>query len=248
MNLFHVGSEFKRFFRGRLAPLALLVIILLPLLFGGLLVWSYWDPVGRINKLPVALVNSDQGATVDGEYINAGDQIVENLMASPEITLTEVSPEEAREGIDNGTYYFGIELPTDFSQAATSVRSDNPHQATLNAVYNNNNGFLAQVLGNNVVTVVLKTINSELGANVADRLLVGFNTIGDGMKQAGDGANQLSDGATRARDGSQQLAAGAGQLNEGITEAASGAERLRDGATELDQGLGRATQGADQLA
>lgn len=248
MNLFHIGSDFKRFFRGRLAPLALLVIILLPLLFGGLLVWSYWDPVGRINKLPVALVNSDKGVMVEGERINAGNTIVDNLLANDQITLSLVSPEEASQGIEDGTYYFGIEFPEDFSEAATSARSDKPHQATLNAVYNNNNGFLAQVLGNNVVTVVLNTINTELGAQVADKLLVGFNTIGDGMKQAGDGANQLSDGAQRAKDGSAELASGAGRLSDGLQSADSGAQQLASGASQLDQGLGTASTGADQLA
>lgn len=248
MNLFHIGSEFKRFFRGKLGPLALLVIILLPLLFGGLLVWSYWDPVGRINRLPVALVNSDTGAELDGERVNVGDQIVENLLANDQITLTEVSPEEATQGIEDGTYYFGIEFPEDFSEAATSVSSDNPHQATLNAVYNNNNGFLAQVLGNNVVMVVLNTINTELGSQVADRLLVGFNTLGEGMRQAGDGAQQLNDGAQRAKDGGTELASGASQLNDGLKAADDGAQQLASGAQQLDQGLATASNGADQLA
>lgn len=248
MNLFHVGSEFKRFFRGKLGPLALLVILLIPLLFGGLLVWSYWDPVGRINQLPVALVNSDKGAEVGGERINAGDTIAQNLLANDQITLTEVSPEEAARGIEDGTFYFGIELPEDFSEAATSVNTDDPHQATLNAVYNNNNGFLAQVLGNNVVAVVLDTINTELGAQLADRLLVGFNTIGEGMRQAGDGASRLNDGAKRAKDGGTELASGADQLDNGLKAADDGAQQLASGAQQLDQGLGTASSGADQLA
>ena len=61
MSGLHIGTDFRKFLHGKLPPLALTAIILLPLLFGGLFVWSYWDPLGNLYKLPVALVNSDEG-------------------------------------------------------------------------------------------------------------------------------------------------------------------------------------------
>ncbi|MCQ9351487.1 YhgE/Pip family protein [Corynebacterium sp. 153RC1] len=104
MNLFHIGSELRRFGHGKLPPVAITVIILLPLLFGGLFVWSYWDPIGRINQLPVAIVNSDQGTTVDGKELNAGDEVTKSLIANTQTDFIEVTPEQAREGIADGTY------------------------------------------------------------------------------------------------------------------------------------------------
>lgn len=44
MNLLHITTDTKRFAKGKLPPLALLVILLLPLLFGGMFVWAYWEP------------------------------------------------------------------------------------------------------------------------------------------------------------------------------------------------------------
>ena len=164
LNGLHLGSELKRFSRGKLPPLALTVIVMLPLLFGGLFVWSYWDPVDRINKMPIALVNSDEGATVDGQQLNAASQIVNKLQESDQVRLEQVSSQDAMSGVNDGTYYFAIEFPTDFSEAAVSANSDTPHQAKLNVVFNTNNGFMAMTLGNQVVVRIIDTINEELGA------------------------------------------------------------------------------------
>ena len=72
MSGLHIGTDFRKFLNGKLPPLALIAIMLLPLLFGGLFVWSYWDPLGNLYKLPVALVNSDEGEN--------GDQVVDELL------------------------------------------------------------------------------------------------------------------------------------------------------------------------
>ncbi|MBP3087708.1 YhgE/Pip domain-containing protein [Corynebacterium sp. sy017] len=248
MSLFHIGSELRRFGHGKLPPLTALVIVLIPLLFGGLFVWSYWDPVGRLNNMPVAVVNSDEGTTVAGREVHAGDQIVSALLNNDKVNFIEVDADDAKKGIDNGTYYFGIELPTDFSAAAVSANTETPHQATLNAVYNNNNGFLATMLGNQVVAQVLATINENLGSQVATQLLVGFNTINGGVHAAGAGATQLSEGTGAAREGSQQLAQGSGSLEQGIAQTNDGAHSLAAGAGELSENIAKASAGADQLA
>ena len=48
----HIGSNFRKFGHGKLPPLAMIAITLIPLLFGGLFVWSYYDPLGNLHKPP----------------------------------------------------------------------------------------------------------------------------------------------------------------------------------------------------
>lgn len=104
----HTGSHFRKLFNGTLPPLALIAICLLPLLVGGLFVWSYWDPLGNLDKIPVALVNSDEGAEgPDGEERNAGNEVTEKLLELEPMNFVEVSPEEARQGIAEGRFYLG---------------------------------------------------------------------------------------------------------------------------------------------
>ena len=248
MSLLHIGTELRRFGRGKLPPIALSVVMLLPLLFGGLFVWSYWDPIGHLNKLPVALVNSDKGAMIKGKHTVAGDQIVDKLIESKAVDFYQVTPDDAREGIANGTYYFAIELPTDFSEAVASANTPTPHQATLNAVFNNTNGLLGTALGNQVVTRVLATINENLGSQMVNQLLVGFGTIDQGLHKAGDGAAKLKEGSGKARDASGKLADGSKQLGDNLKTAKDGAAELDQGAQRLATNLGTADDAASQLA
>src|SRR5690348_16188405 len=109
------GSEIKRFGRSRMTRAAIVVLMLLPLVYGALYLWAYWDPFGQVDKMPVALVNSDRGAVVSGLQINVGAEIAKSLTDDASLNWHVVDEEEARKGVDHGTYYFMLELPSDFS-------------------------------------------------------------------------------------------------------------------------------------
>ena len=83
--------ELRRFGRGKLPRAALVALLVLPLLYGALYLWSFWDPYGRLDKIPVALVNADKGATADGKKITAGDDITKGLHDSKTFDWQEVS-------------------------------------------------------------------------------------------------------------------------------------------------------------
>ena len=48
--------ELRRFFRGRLTTAAVVVLAVIPLLYGALYLAAFWDPYGRLNHIPAALV------------------------------------------------------------------------------------------------------------------------------------------------------------------------------------------------
>lgn len=248
MNLFHFGSELRRFASARLPRAAFVVLVLLPLIFGGLFPWAYWDPITGLKDLPVAVVNSDKGADIDGKHIDAGTQIQDKLVTNDKVGFVATSAEEAARGVADGTYYFALELPEDFSESVVSVKSDKPHAAEIATVFNNANGFIATMLGNQVTKEVISTIDAELGKQATDQLLVGFNTISSGMGQAADGAGKLKEGVSSARQGSSTLADGTGTLAEKVGELDTGAQKLATGASQLDEGIKKANEGANQLS
>lgn len=258
----HIGTELRRFGHGKLPPLALVVIICLPLIFGALFVWSYFDPIGRLDKLPVAVVNSDEGADSPQGRLDAGQQVVDGLLDNRRLDFHVVDAEEARAGLDSGRYYFAVEIPHDFSAAGSSIRSGTPRSATINVAFNNRNGFISTTLGNMVTLVMVDTVDATIGRNITNQLLVGLSTVGHGIDQAADGAGQLAAGATtahdgattlaggtrRAVDGAGRLADGAATLNDGMGQAQAGTNRLRDGIERLDSGLSTAQDGSHRLA
>jgi putative membrane protein len=228
------GSEIKRFGRSRMTRAAIVVLMLLPLVYGALYLWAYWDPFGHVNKMPVALVNSDRGAVVSGQQINAGTEISKSLTADRSLDWHVVTPQEARDGVEHGKYYFMLELPPDFSAAIASPVTGQPRQANLIAVYNDANNYISTSIGRTAISQVLNAVSARISGQAVNQVLSVVVSSGAGIKQAADGAKQLADGAA-------QVDNGAGQLSAGLHTARSGSAQLATGAKQLSDGINEAT-------
>lgn len=228
------GSEIKRFWRSRMTRAAIVVLMLLPLVYGALYLWAYWDPFGHVNKMPVALVNSDRGTTVQGQQLNAGAEVAKSLTADGSMDWHVVDADEAREGVDHGKYYFMLELPPDFSEAIASPLTGQPKQAKLIAVYNDANNYISSSIGRTATDQVLNAVSTRISGQAVNQVLSVVVSSGSGIKQAADGARQLADGAVQVDDG-------AGQLSTGLHSARSGSAQLAAGAKQLSDGITRAT-------
>jgi putative membrane protein len=248
------GSEIKRFGRSRMTRAAIVVLMLLPLVYGALYLWAYWDPFGHVNKMPVALVNSDRGAVVSGQQINAGAEIAKSLTADRSLDWHVVNPEEARDGVEHGKYYFMLELPPDFSAAIASPVTGQPRQAKLIAVYNDANNYISSSIGRTAIDQVLNAVSSRISGQAVNQVLSEVVSSGAGIKQAADGAKQLDDGAGQlvagldsARSGSAQLATGARQLSDGINQATDPLLAVTKAISQIGGNATAVQQAADQI-
>ncbi|BBY25316.1 YhgE/Pip domain-containing protein [Mycobacterium stomatepiae] len=221
------GSELKRFGRNRLTRVAIVVLMLLPLVYGALYLWAFWDPFGHTNKMPVALVNSDRGAMINGEQFNAGAEIAKSLTADGGLDWHVVDLSEARRGVDHGKYYFMVELPPDFSESIASPVTGQPKKANLIAVYNDANNYISTSIGRTAISQVLNAVSDRISGHAVNHMLSVVVSSGAGIKQAADGAARLDDGA--------------GQLLSGLDSARSGSAKLADGARQLSDGINQAT-------
>src|SRR6478609_5409204 len=256
------GTELRRFRRGLLPKLAVVAMLAIPLLYGALYLWAYWDPTGNLDRLPVALVNADEGATRDGEPLRAGDDVVDELLDSDALDWRQVDADQAAAGVSDGTYYFAVTLPADFSTDIASIGGDTPTSAEIDVTYNDANSYLASTLGRSAMTQIRAAVSATIGEQAADQVLVGLGSARDGFAQASDGAltltaasgdlssgaHQVADGATSAADGAATLASGASDLASGAGRLDSGASTLATGAGTLSSGASTAASGAADLA
>ncbi|MBW0254944.1 YhgE/Pip domain-containing protein [Cellulomonas sp. PS-H5] len=249
------GTELRRFRRGVLPKLAVVAMLAIPLLYGALYLWAYWDPTGNLDRLPVALVNADEGATRDGEPLHAGDDVVDELLDSDALDWRQVDADEAAAGVTDGTYYFAVTLPGDFSTDIASIGGDAPTSAEIDVTYNDANSYLASTLGRSAMTQIRAAVSATIGEQAADQVLVGLGSARDGFAQASDGAltltaasGDLSSGAHQVADGATSAADGAARLSSGAADLASGAGRLDSGAATLATGAGTLSSGASTAA
>src|SRR6201995_1740876 len=231
------GSEIKRFGRSRMTRAAIVVLTLLPLVYGALYLWAFWDPFGHVNKMPVALVNSDRGAVVSGQPFNAGSEIAKSLTANGGLDWHVVDLQEARNGVDHGKYYFMVELPPDFSAAIASPVTGQPRQANLIAVYNDANNYISTSIGRTAISQVLNAVSSRISGQAVNQVLSVVVSSGSGIKQAADGAKLLADGAAQVDDGANQLSTGLPTARSGSAQLATGSKQLSDGINEATDPL-----------
>ncbi|WP_449385069.1 YhgE/Pip family protein [Cellulomonas soli] len=262
LSLTSTGTELRRFRRGTLPRLAVAAMVLVPLLYGALYLWAFWDPTGNMDRLPVALVNADEGATLGGETLHAGDDVTARLVESGDLQWVETDAQDAADGVADGTYYFALTVPANFSSDIASAGSDAPTAASLLVTYNDANSFLASTLGRTAMAQVQTAVRSTVGEQAVDKVLVGLGSARDGFAQASDGAltlsaasgtlsdgaHQVADGAVTAADGAAQLADGSTTLADGTDALASGAGQLATGASTLSSGAAKASTGAATLA
>ncbi|AXI77097.1 YhgE/Pip domain-containing protein [Peterkaempfera bronchialis] len=240
--------ELRRFARGRLPRAAMVALLLLPLLYGALYLWSFWDPYGRLDRLPVALVNQDRAATVQGTRIDAGQQLTEELKKRHVFDWRETSPQEAAAGVASGRYYLSLTIPQDFSRNIGSSDSDHPEHGSLQVSTNDANNYIVGQISRSVFTEVRAATSAKASGGFYDRIFIGFSDLHDRTAKAAEGADQLHSGADQAHQGAGRLATGTGQAHQGAGELAAGSRDARSGADRLAAGLDRAKQGSSALA
>lgn len=228
-----LGSDAKRYFRGTMPRIAIATIVLMPLLYGAMYLWAFWNPFGAVDKIPAAIVNNDTGRTSTGEKVDIGDQVVSSLVSSGQLDLIETSQEDAEQGLADGKYYYTVTIPENFSAAVESPNSDNPEKANLVFTFNDANNYLATIIGQDASEQVIGQVNSTIGAQGVGTVLTGLETAGSGLKQAADGAGQLADGIDTAKSGADELASGSQELATNMVTARDGAAQLSAGAGEL---------------
>jgi len=242
-------GELLRVTAGRLPKLAVLALVLIPTLYGGLYLYANHDPYGRLDKVPAAVVAEDVGTTLStGERLTVGPQVADDLLASRSFDWHRVDRADADAGVADGRYAFALTLPETFSADLASSAEADPRQANLELTTNDANNYLAHTIANQVVAEVTKSVAAKVSETAASKLLAGFATIHDQVAQAAAGAAQLQTGLNQAFSGSAQLQTGANQLVAGQQKLATGARQLYAGTTQAAAGATQLASGAHQLS
>ncbi|MDE3721547.1 YhgE/Pip domain-containing protein [Nocardiopsis sp. N85] len=228
----------RSFLRSPLPTAALAALLLIPLLYSGMYLWSFWDPFGRMEHLPVALVNEDRPVEVDGERVDAGGELTDTLLERGDLDWHPVDAREAARGLAEGDYYVSLTVPEDFSADLTSPSRDReaPAQAMLIAHYNDSNSFVVRQLAGAAFKEIRDAAEQTAIRGYLDEIFLGFNEIHGRTEEAADGADLLSEGAGEAEEGSGELSGGLGTAHEGAGELSGGLDELYTGSKDLATG------------
>src|SRR6478609_9155740 len=189
--------ELKRF-KGPLPIIALLFLLLIPTLSGALYLWSTWDPYGKLDQVPVAVVNQDVPVQVEGRTVAAGDRLVAELRADPIFDWQFVDETEAEQGLAEGDYYMIVEIPPDFSENLVSGAGADPTRAVVQLILNDANGYLSDVLVLSAQTRLEAAIDRAAAGAYFEAVFANLDTIKVQVNTAATNATKLASSADAA--------------------------------------------------
>ncbi|MFD1539723.1 YhgE/Pip family protein [Nonomuraea guangzhouensis] len=242
--------------RSRLTRVALVAVVMLPLLYAGLYLWSFWDPQGNLDRVPVALVVEDQPAQAAGKTLHAGRDLAGELLKRDVFGWHETTARQAADGVADGTFYLSLTVPADFSAKLASPGDDDavPSPARLGLRVDTGRSYIMGSISDAVFNEVRAAAERTAIHGYFDNVFVSIGDIHDKTMEAAEGADKLHDGAARLGDGVSRLSSGLGtaengarRLSSGLNTANTATGRLRDGSAQVTQGLTQAQQAIGQL-
>jgi len=251
-------AELRRFTGSPRALLALLAVILVPLVYGGLYTWANQSPQTRLDQVTAAVVNLDEPVTLtqaDGssQLVPLGRSVVGKLTGSDSSAnfhwvLTDAP--DAASGLVEGRYAAVLTIPADFSRSATSTSGPPADAKAARLVVRTDDSV--NYLDGAIATSIATTASAETARTITEgylrALYAGYGTMHSSLGDAASGAGKLASGADELRAGADKAAAGAGSLAGGVDQLATGAGDLAVGATQLADGASAAAAGAAQLS
>lgn len=261
------SSPASRLQRSRVMRLILAVAVTVPLVFSALYMWVMWDPTETIDEMPVAIVNADRPFGEGPSRVEAGAGVAQNLIDSGALDFESVDHDTALAGLKDGSYYFVVEIPENFSETLAQIGGTANAPALINVVYNDYNTLKASAIGAAAMSSINSAVLQGVASTTVGTVLTGVDTLGSGLKTAAIGSEQLSDGTKvlqegvaaltdgidtqltpgvdAAATGSTQVAAGAGELSTGLASLQTGTTQLGDGATQVADGIDQLVGGID---
>lgn len=236
-----VKQEWKSLWRNKILIIVLVFIIAIPAIYTTLFLGSMWDPYGKLDNLPVAVVNLDEPVEYEGETLNVGKNLVDKLKDDGSLCFNFTDADQAERGLKNGTYYMVITVPKNFSENATTLMDTVPKKMELDYKTNPGTNYIAMKMSETALEKIKTSVAQEVTKTYAETIFDKISEAGDGMKDAADGAGEIYDGTEKLSDGNKTISDNLKTLSEGTLT-------FKDGTSELKVGLSSYLDGVNQLS
>lgn len=238
-----VRAEWQHLCKNKILLLSMAVISFIPIMYSGFFLGSIWDPYGQVKNLPVAFVNEDKGAHLNGQVLNVGQSIEQKLKNNHDLGWEFVNKQQADDGVNSGHFYAVVTVPTDFSAKVASITATQPQQAVIRYTTTPAKNYIGSLVSNQAAEKVKTSVAEQITQAYAKGMLENIGKLGDGLETAAGGAAKLHGGLTQLQAGAQTYTGGVRQLAVNQRVMANGLARLGDGSRQLQAGLGQLSNG-----
>ncbi|MDQ0198031.1 YhgE/Pip domain-containing protein [Neobacillus ginsengisoli] len=151
------------------AAAIILALMILPSLYAWFNIKASWDPYGNTKGIPIAVSNDDLGATLKGQQINIGKEVIQSLKQNSSLGWKFVDTTTAKKGVEHGVYFASISIPKDFSAKIATILSDNPQKPEL--------GYMV----NEKINAIAPKITAKGASGIKDEITKNFIRAANGV-------------------------------------------------------------------
>lgn len=174
------NQDLKRMMTHYSALIVILALCLLPSLYAWFNIGASWDPYSEkaTSGIKIGVVNKDKGTEFDGEPLNLGNQVIDELKVNHLLGWQFVSEEESLYNLENGKYYAMITIPENFSSSLTSILTEDIQKAEIIYSVNEKINAIAPKLTDKGATGVQANISKAVVETISDTLFSIAKDIG----------------------------------------------------------------------
>lgn len=245
-----IKREWKHIFHNAWIIIVLIAIILIPSIYATVFLGSMWDPYGNTESLPVAIVNEDQKVHYQGQTLDVGNDLVDNLKENNSLDFHFTDKQSAENGLKNGDYYMILTIPKDFSANATTLFDSQPKKMELQYTTNPETNYIATKISDTAVSKIKEEVADEVTKTYTKTIFEQLGTLSSGLQDAVNGTDELETGVKKLLDGNNVISSnlntlanstitfqsGSDTLTKGIREYTNAVSMLSDGVSALENG------------
>ena len=172
------STDIKNIVKNWAASVIILALIILPSFYAWFNIKASWDPYGHTKGIAVAVTNNDKGTTLQGRYLNVGNEVVQSLKKNQALGWRFVDEEEALQGVKTGHYYASLIIPQDFSDKLTSILKETPEKPVIKFTVNEKLNAIAPKMTKTGASTIVENINEEFIKTSSKALFTVFNQLG----------------------------------------------------------------------
>lgn len=222
-------KEWQAILKHKFFIIVIIALALVPAIYNYIFLGSMWDPYGKLNDLPVAVVNLDKTSELNGKKFKLGDDVITEMKKSKDLDYHFVSKDKASEGIKKGDYYMVITFPENFSENATTLMNKEPKTVQLDYQTTRGHNYISSKMSESAMNQLKSEVSKNITQTYTKEIFAKLGDMKSGMKEASDGSNKLADGTSSALSGSTELTNNLNTLSSSSVTFNNGADSLNFG-------------------
>lgn len=179
-NIWHIFiSDIKGLIRNPLALIIAIGLCIIPSLYAWFNIYSNWDPYANTGNIKIAVATEDKDYTLtDGETVNMGDEVIEELKENTAIGWVVLeSAEEALDGVYSGEYYAAVIISEDFTYSMYNVFREEFEGPAITYYENEKRNAVATKITDTAVATLKQSINEKFIEVVTSTIFTETNQL-----------------------------------------------------------------------